>query len=115
MTLEHRLYRWDAEAVQMPLWDGLTRNGNLTRGAILHIENAIAEVTKAQECLLGMEAQVARLVDAQAAALTRCWLLLGDLRYMRPASTAAQLRERAEQWREEHVRFADEERLCNGI
>jgi hypothetical protein len=94
----------------LPLWDGLTAHGNLTHTAIHHIENALAEVVAAQDCLHEMEGQMANLTRAQETALRRCWLLLGDLRYMREPCSSGRLQERADQWREEHVYYAGAER-----
>jgi hypothetical protein len=122
MTVD--LHRWDAEAVQMSLWDGLTRNGNLTHLAIRHIENAMAEVLGSMDCLAQMDqmqTQMAKLTKEQARLtkhhenrLRRCWLVLGDLRYMRPPSSRKELEERADAWREEHVRYAGPERRRRG-
>lgn len=102
MAVRVKLPTYDTGPTEALPWEGLTQRGNLTHLATRQIENAIAEVVGAQDCLEQMQIQMAVLTRAQERALRRCWLSLGDLRYLRPECSARRLQERADEWREEH-------------
>lgn len=86
-------YEPPEEPEEPAAWGGITKAGNTSHGAIWRIENALAAITRAQET----EIRAERYLEELERDLLQAWLLLGDLRHMRPVCSVQELRQRVEE------------------